>query len=113
MGRADTDITGWVEYFCVGMVVALESVQRRAKEEARAGKMDKSQLLRQLDARQRKVLDLFRKSDWTTATQVERCLGLSARTARHLCQRWVEEDFFVIVDPSKKARKYGLKSGLI
>ena len=112
MGRSEADITGWVEYFCVGMEEAFESVQRRAREEAHAGKADKSQILRQLDARQRKVLDLFRKSEWITAIQVEKLLGLSSRTGRHLCQRWVEEGFFVLIDPSKKARKYGLSRGL-
>lgn len=113
MGRAEADITGWIEYFCVGMAEAFESVQRRTKEEARADKADQSQLLRQLDVRQRKVLALFRVNDWTTATQVEKLLGLTSRTARHLCQRWVEDGFFRIVDPSKKARKYALCSRFI
>lgn len=108
LGRADADITGWIEYFCTGMAEAFESVQRRAREEARAGAKDQSQMLRQLDVRQRKVLDLFRKSEWISAVQVEKKLGLTGRTARHLCQRWVEEGFLVVVDPSKKARKYGL-----
>ena len=62
LGRADADVTDWVEYFCIGMAEAFESVQRRVKEEAHTGKADKSQVLRQLDARQRKVLDLSRKS---------------------------------------------------
>lgn len=112
MGRSDASITGWVEYFCVGMAEAFESIQRRAKVEARAGKADQSQMLRQLDARQRRVLDLFRESVWTTTAQVEKLLGLNARTARHLCQQWSEEGFFVVVDPSKKARKYGLAAAL-
>lgn len=108
MGRAEADITAWIEYFCAGMVDAFESVQRRVKEEARAGKADKSELLKRLDARQRKALDLFRKSSFVTAAQVHKILGLSARTSRHICQRWVENGFFVVVDPSKKARKYAL-----
>lgn len=108
MGRADADITGWIEYFCSGMAEAFESVQRRAKEESHAGKADHSKMLRQLDARQRKVLDLFRKSEWVTAAEVGKTLGLTGRTARHVCQRWAEEGFFVIIDPSKKGRKYGL-----
>lgn len=112
LGRAKADITNWVEYFCIGMAEAFESVQRRSKEEARTGKADKSQMLRQLDTRQRKVLDLFRNSEWVTAAQVEKTLGLTGRTARHLCQRWVEEGFFVTIDPSKKARKYGLNPGV-
>jgi Fic family protein len=110
MGRAEADITDWIEYFCIGMAESFESVQRRAKEEARSGKVDQSRLLRQLDIRQRKVLVLFRSDDWITSVQVEKVLGLTSRTARHLCQQWVETGFFRIVDPSKKARKYALSS---
>lgn len=113
MGRADADITGWVEYFCMGMADAFENVQRRAKEEAKLGKTDQTHVLRQLDARQRKVLALFRKSDWTTAIQIEKHLGLTSRTARHLCQQWVEDGFFVVIDSSKKSRKYGLSSEIL
>jgi Fic family protein len=107
-GRADADITKWVEYFCIGMADAFENVQRRAQEEARSGKSDLSQLLRKLDARQRRVLDLFHKAEWITAADVEKSLSLTARTARHLCQNWVAERFLIVLDPSKKARKYGL-----
>jgi Fic family protein len=113
MGRAEANITTWVEYFCGGMMEAFENVQRHAREEARAGKADKSQLLRQLDARQRRVLDLFRDAGWTTASDVEKLLGLSSRTARLLCQRWTENGFFAVVDPSKKARKYSLNASFI
>jgi Fic family protein len=113
MGRVEADITGWIEYFCVGMAESFESVQRRAKKEARVGKSDQSQLLRQLDVRQRKVMALFYTNDWTTAAQVEKLLGLTSRTARHLCQRWVEDGFFRIIDPSKKARKYALGSRFV
>ena len=108
LGPANADITAWVEYFILGMAEAFENVQRRAKEEASPSKPDKTQLLRQLDARQRRVLQLFQKSDRITAAQVEKTLGLTGRTARHLCQRWVADEFLVIADPSKKARKYGL-----
>ncbi len=108
LGRAEADITGWVEYFSIGMAEAFENVQRRAKEEAKTGKTDHSQMLRKLDIRQRKVLTLFRDSDWTTAAQVEKLLGLNSRTTRHLCQQWAEEGFFIVIDPSKKARKYAL-----
>lgn len=112
MGRAKADISNWVKYFCLGMVDAFESVHRRAEEEARLGKVDKSQILRKLDARKRKVLDLFRKTDQITAAQVELLFGLNPRTARHLCQRWAAEGFLVVVDASRKARKYGLNKSL-
>lgn len=113
LGRAEADISGWVEYFCIGMAEAFESVQRKTKDEAFAGQTDQTKLLRQLDARQRKVLDLFRKNEWITASQVGKYLGLTARTARHLCHTWVANGFLVVIDSSKKARKYGLIAGIL
>jgi len=108
MGRAEADITGWVEYFIVGMAESFESVQRRAKKEARAGKTDQSQILRQLDIRQRKVLEHFSEADSITAIQIEKLLKLKARTVRHLCKSWVDSGFLLVIDSSKKARKYTL-----
>jgi len=113
LGRHKADITSWLEYFVVGMADAFERVQRRAKEEAHLGRIDRSHALRQLDARQRKVLVLFRKYEWVTSAHVEKTLALTGRTARYLCQRWVEEGFFVVTDPSRKTRKYGLAAGLM
>lgn len=107
-GRATADVTGWVAYFCAGMVDSFENVQRQAQEESRTGRADRSSLLRQLDARQRRVLDLFRKAERITSADVEKSLDLTGRTARHLCQGWVEAGFLVVLDPAKKTRKYGL-----
>lgn len=107
VGRAEADIASWIEYFSAGMAEAFESVQRNASAEARSGRRDKSHELRQLDSRQRRVLDLFRNAEWITSAQVARGLRLTPRTARHLCLLWVAEGFLTIVDPSKKARKYG------
>ena len=108
MGRAEADMTGWVEYLIIGMADSFESVQRRAKEEARAGKTDQSQILKQLDVRQRKVLEHFSEVDSITALQIEKLLKLKGRTVRHLCKTWVDSGFLLIIDSSKKARRYAL-----
>ncbi len=50
-GRAEADITGWVEYFCVGVADSFESVRRRAREAADRGTKDDSAALRRLDPR--------------------------------------------------------------
>ena len=112
MGRAEADITSTVEYFCVGMATSFESVQARVKEAATAGTKDQSQLLRQLDARQRKTLSLFQDSDWITSTQIAKLFGLQSRTARDLCQKWIESGFLAVSDPSKKSRKYILAGSI-
>lgn len=108
LGRADSDITGWVEYFCRGTAESFENVRKRAEEAAGLGARDASARLRQLDPRQRKVLGLFRDRDVITSRDVEHLFQLSPRTARDLLFRWSQEGFLTVVDPAKKSRKYGL-----
>lgn len=111
VGRADAEITSWIEYFCMGMAEAFESVVKKAKEET---KPDQSKLLRELDAKKRRGLALFQNQNRITSSDVATLFGLKSRTARDLCQKWVKEGFLVITDPSKKARQYRLvKSYLV
>jgi Fic family protein len=107
-GRAKADITKWVEYFCEGMVDSFESVKLRAQQAAVSGKQDDSQLLRQLEPRQRKVLELFRNSNTITNRDVTKLFAISERAARNLMTAWVENGFLSIADPAKKSRKYRL-----
>ncbi|MBI4404011.1 MAG: Fic family protein [Deltaproteobacteria bacterium] len=108
VGRAEADITQWLEYFCVGMAESFEAVQRRAQEVSSKGKQDQSSVLRQLDPRQRKALSLFESSDEITAAQVGELFGFQPRTARDLCQKWVKNGFLIVTNPSKKSRRYQL-----
>jgi Fic family protein len=113
MGRAGADITSWAEYFCAGMAESFDSVQARVREAARSGQKDQSQLLRGLDPRQRKALSLFQKSEWITAAQIAELFGLQPRTARNLCAKWVDSEFLVVSDLSKKNRKYVLHKNFV
>lgn len=105
-GRKEADITPWLEYFCGGMAVAFENVQQRVVEAATIGTTDQAELLRALDNRQRKALTLFKKRDAITAMDLGKLFGLADRTARVLCQKWVESGFLIVADPAKKSRKY-------
>lgn len=107
-GRAEADITKWVDYFCAGMAESFEKVKRRAQEAAGSGARDLSPELRRLDPRQRKALDLFRESTTITSRDIEGLFGISQRAARNLLAAWVDAGFIVIADASKKSRKYGL-----
>ena len=109
-GRAEADITGWVEYFCGGMADAFESVKRRAQEAARTGAPDQSGALRRLDPRQRRALELFRDSNVIRSRDVEALFGISQRAARNLLAAWVGDGFVMITDAAKKTRKYGLQA---
>lgn len=108
LGRAEGDLTSWVEYFCNGVAESFESVKKRAEEAARTGAQDTSVGIRQLDPRQRKTLALFRDQETITSTDIERLFKLSQRTARDLLSRWCQAGFLVVADPAKKSRKYSL-----
>jgi Fic family protein len=112
LGRAEADITGWIAYFIEGMASAFESVHAQATREAMSGAGDRSQLLRRLDTKQRKVLTLFEKSREVTAKEIADLFGFQQRTATTLCQQWVATGFFIVSSPSKKSRRYRLMDEL-
>ena len=90
------------------MLESFEKVKAQAVAALKRGDADASGELRKLTLRQRQLLSLFTQSSTITARDVENLFKIGPRTARALCQRWVAEGFLQIVDPSKKARKYGL-----
>lgn len=108
MGRAESDITPWVDYFCAGLAKSYEDVKRRAQEAAGAGAQDHSVILRTLDPRQRRALELFRGSATITSRDVEELFKITQRAARNILSRWVQTGFVIIVDPAKKSRRYSL-----
>jgi len=108
LGREFADITSWILYFCVGMAYSCEKIKKQAEKAARRGKADVTPILRTLDPKQRKMLTLFQDFETVTTKQVGEFFGIKPRTARALCQAWVDDDFIVIMDPSRKGRKYQL-----
>ena len=107
-GRAESDITPWVEYFTEGMAFAFEKVVAQMIASNEKGEKDHSQVLRTLDPKQRKALELFKGYDVVTAKQIGDLFGFQPRTNAALCKKWVEGGFLEIVDASNKARKYKL-----
>jgi Fic family protein len=108
LGRADADITQWVEYFVEGMAVSFENVLKRMTEVDAQGVQDQSLLIRKLDPRQRKVLQLFQEFETVTSRQIGELFGFQPRTSAALCAAWVENGFLEIADASNKGRKYRL-----
>ena len=107
-GRVEADVTGFVAYFCLGMAEAFAAVRTQAVQASRRGAQDRSPLLRQLDPRQRRLLDLFRRQGTATAGEIAAHLGLSPRTVAVLCRDWLSSDFLALHDPSRKNRSYQL-----
>ena len=68
MGRTDADITKWVEYFVDGRAISFENVLKRMGEAKAQGSLDQSALIRKLDPKQRKALELFQEFETITST---------------------------------------------
>ncbi|MBS0621994.1 MAG: Fic family protein [Verrucomicrobia bacterium] len=107
-GRAEADITKWIEYFIEGMATAFEAVLGRMAAADAEGASDQSAILRKLDPRQRKVLELFQEFETLTSRQIGELFGFKPRTSAALCATWVDNGFLNIVDPSNRGRKYNL-----
>lgn len=65
-------------------------------------------MLRELDIKQRKVLELFAEFKEINSTQIAEILGVSAQSARALLRQWISEGFLQYANESKKARTYRL-----
>ena len=107
-GRVESDITNWIEYFTEGMACSFEKVIAQMVTSQEKGGKDHSLLMRTLDPKQRRVLELFREYDVVTSRQVGEIFGFQPRTNAALCKKWVESGFLEITDSSLKARKYRL-----
>jgi Fic family protein len=108
LGRETADVSGFLEYFCVGMADAFAKVHARAKSAGLSAHLDKSALMRELRPMQRRALSLLARSKVVTSNELAKYLGLSPRQGRDLCGKWIEEGFLVIENPSRKARTYRL-----
>jgi Fic family protein len=109
LGRAETDITGFIDFFCQSMADALAAVRVRAAEAAATGtSSDDSAALRRLDPRKRLLLELFRDTGTATTAAMASYLGLSPRTVNSLVPRWVEDGFLEVADASRRSRSYRL-----
>ncbi len=107
-GRAESDITDWVEYFTEGMAFAFEKVIDQMTASHDKGQKDHTTLMRRLDPKQRRALELFREYDVVTSKQIGELFGFQPRTSSALCKKWVDAGFLDIADSSLKSRTYRL-----
>ncbi len=108
LGRAEADVSGFVTYFCLGMAEAFQKVEARAELLGGMGGQEPSPVLRELRPLQRQMLGLFARSNVVTSAEVAEYLGISPRRAREQCAKWVEAEFLVTENPTKKGRSYKL-----
>ncbi len=110
MGRAEADITKWVEYFIAGMAAAFENVQKHA---ALQKTEDISPILKTLDPKQRQALILFKQQEIVTTNDIAAFFGCNQRTARELAAKWTKENFLIPANTSKRGRKYKINDRFI
>lgn len=107
-GHAEADLTDWLEYLCMVVARVFRGARELAESQLTSGPPIPAQALRDLDPRARRVILLFGSQATITTADIATVLRLSRRMARNLCARWVENGFLEVLDPSKKARRYGL-----
>ena len=108
LGRAQADISFWLDYFCTGMIDSFEKVKTHALIEYHKGFEDKSKVLRELNTQQEAALTLFKKRKIVTSNDLQLFFNISSRAARTLCLKWLKDKFLVLKDPAKKSRSYEL-----
>jgi len=107
-GRNVADLTSWLEYFTKGVADAFTNIEIKTKEKNITGRADVSPILRKLDIKQRKILELFTEFEEITSIQAGEYLNLSSQSARLLLNKWVDTGFLVIINTARKNRTYGL-----
>ena len=112
MGRAEADLTGWLEYFVGTLSNVFDAAKQEALKFAESNRPLEPEELRRLDYRARTVLALFSRQEQITSAGVAGALGLSERMARVLLSEWVEQGWLVVSNPSRRSRRYVLREDL-
>jgi Fic family protein len=113
-GRAEADVSQFVDYFCAGLEDAFRKVSLAASRNANGQVISASTLkLRDLDPRQRRLLLLFETQGSASVIDMAKHLKMSPRTLNDLVPKWVKEGFLDIHNPSRKARSYRLSKAFL
>jgi Fic family protein len=107
-GRADADLTSWIEYFVLLLAEVFKNVQKEMLVYIKKGIKPEPEALRKLDIRARNALGLFLKKEFITTADIAALLGLSQRMARNLAEKWVKQGVLLVTEKSKKSRAYKL-----
>ncbi len=107
-GRAEADLTQFVDYFSKGMAEAFSKIRVAALRVEPITEVSAANLLRELDPRQRRLLSLFKDQGSATSEEMANYLKMSQRTVVALARQWVASGFLEIQNPSRKTRSYRL-----
>lgn len=109
-GRADAELTSWLEYFTKSLSMVFQSVHTEVLTLAKTGGKAEPEALRKLDKRTRAVLGLFLNAETISARDVSNLLGLSDRMTRLLLKEWVDCGILTMKSASNRNRAYLLSA---
>ena len=105
-GREHADLTPWLEYFVDGTLKSFSAVSKQVKQITQPSAAIPVPSKIYLDLRKRTVLEHFPENGLIKSKDLENLFGIGSRAARNLAQKWSEEGFFTIENPSRKGRLY-------
>ncbi len=107
-GRAEADLTSWVEYFVILLMNVFKNVYKQTLVYIKKGFKPEPEILRKMDIRARHVFNLFIDKETTTTAEMAGILGLSQRMVRNLVKKWTNQGILKAIGKSKKSRAYEL-----
>lgn len=111
-GRAEADVTPFLEYFIGGMAISFKNVREKAQEMNKKHRISsltrQTEKLRELSPQQRHAISLFIKQKEISIQEISSHLGLKNRSSYGLLKKWLDDGFVQIGNTSKKARTYML-----
>jgi len=110
MGRAEADLTPWLEYFLALTARVFIEAKDEALKLAEKGVSTEPEQVRLLDRRARIVFGLFASNETIGAKDVAAVLGLSERMARELIREWTGQGWLIPEGHSRKGRRYALSA---
>ena len=112
MGRAEADITPFLDYFLSAMAISFRKVREKAQMNKEISKSQgiiyETKKMRELRPQQRQVLSLFEKNKEVTAKEIAEHLGIKHQSIRTIVKNWIENEFIEVMSSSKKTRTYAL-----
>ena len=109
MGRAEADITRWIEYFCAGAADSFDNVRKpRRKPPEQVQKTSRPGCVSLIPA-SGKCWNCFATVTLSPVETLKSCSPYPS-VPRNLLTGWTEQGFLLVSDPARKSRKYGLAS---
>ena len=94
LGRAESDVSGFIDYFCSGMAESFQKVKESATNAQRSGQEDAVDTLMYLEPRQRQLLALFKQQPVIKSSDILRiCLQLKRAVPNTFAKNGVKRDF--------------------